>query len=260
MSAHTFSVSLSVGGSDGWALWDRRLQTYAVVLRLFDPGPHAPLPRHPGGGQVPPVSRIGTRPFEFPTPDALVHALGARGLAVGSPARDAIDTLACSVEAAVGSPRLVGVIDRVGTHRLFCVSTDGDAVELLPQFAHPDHRFVWGRRGSGALSTAATVVRWALGAVAPTELDTAALALMVEFLGEVEDGFELEPSALCAWYLADEPLSATSGPTDRRTLRRLLGPGAPRTPSVSSAAATPAGSGRSGLDRHLEVVEPIADP
>ncbi|MEM9134492.1 MAG: hypothetical protein AAF962_00950 [Actinomycetota bacterium] len=271
MTTHTFSVPLTLGGDEAWVLWDRRLQTYAVARRLFDPGLALGVPGGGSeafgggagrgvGGRPAPVHRLGTRPFEYPTAEALVHALVARGQRVGPSARIAIDTLACSVEAAVGPPRVVGVVDRWVTRRLFCLSSDDQSIELLPQFAHPDHGFHWGDRGPATLSTAAAVVRFALGPLAPVEEDAAALALTVELLADVDDGFELEAPRLCAWYLADESLSAASGPTDRRSLRRLLGSGAvPRTPSASSAAATPSGSGRTGLDRHLEVVEPIPD-
>ncbi len=257
MSARTFSIPLTIGASEGWARWERPLQTYAVALRLFDPEPGGVAAAADRGA---PVARFGTRRGEFLTPDALVHTLSGRGLVVGPAARAAIDTLACSVEETEGSARLVGVTDRVGTRRLFCLPPDDGAVELLPQFAHPDHRFHWGERSPAVYETAVVAVRTALGPLTPTELDTAALALMVELLADVDEGFELELPRLCAWFLADDDLSATSGPIEERTLRRLLGSGAPiRSPSVSSAAATPAGAGWSGLDRHVEIVESITD-
>ncbi|MEL7156309.1 MAG: hypothetical protein AAFN30_06895 [Actinomycetota bacterium] len=242
MTTHSYSVSAVVGGLDAWVLWDRRLQTYAAVLRLFAGAAEYP----------PPFSRHGTRPLEYPAPEALLADLAARGLPLAPASRAAIDELAARVEADEGVVEVVGLVTGDGCRRLFCLAPSGSVVELLPQFAHPEHRFTWGDRSPATYDTAAAIVRYALGPVAADELDVAAMGLVVEYLAATEGEFSLSVPGVGAWFLADAPLTATLRSADRRSLRRRLGLSADtRFPAQeSSAAATPAGTGWSGLDRH----------
>lgn len=242
MSNSTYSVSASFGGLDGWVLWDPRLQSYGALLRLF----------HGGLDYPPPFSRHGTRSLEHPTPEAVLNDLAARGLPLAPGSRAAIDELACRVEADEGLIEVVGLTDAVGQRRLYCLAPAGQALELLPQFRHHEHGFQWGNRSPACYQTARTIMGYALGPVPPDELDVAAMGLVMEFLTGAERDFSLSVPGLCAWFLADAPLTATLCPDDRRSLHRRLGLGTvARSPSgESSAAATPAGAGRLGLDRN----------
>lgn len=246
MRSHSYSVSVVVGGQEGWILWDRRLQSYAVIIRLFGE-------EFGAGRDYPPrFVRHGTRLLEYPTPEALGHDLVARGLSFAPGSRAAIDELACSVEAREGSVRLAGLTSDDGSRRIFCLPPAAPPVELQPSFAHPGRGFSWGDRSAASYDTAVALVRCALGPMPPDEVDGAALGLVVEVLGEAGPDFLLSAPGLCGWFLADEPLVATIRPADRRSLHRRLGLGAAARSLVeeSSAAATPAGAGWSGFDRH----------
>ncbi len=253
---HTYSMATTVGRRTGWVLWDCRLQTYALVLRLFDPGSggsSAGADRFP-----PPFWRQGTRRLEHPTVESLVNTVAARGVGPDRALRASVFDLAGVVEEAEGVTEVAGQIDGDGRPRLALIGPDGSVVELWPERADPGFGFGWGPGRPGAFDTARTVVRACLGALAPDEADAAATALVAEVLVSAEARFSLSCPAVAAWHVADEPLASTLGPPGWRSLQRHLGRArAPRTPATpASAAAAAAGAGRARLPNDAQLVEP----
>lgn len=239
---HNYSVAIEAGGFSGWALWDRRLQTYALVLRLFEG-------RAPGDGVFPPpFARHGNRLLEFPTVEALANQAAARTSPFAPASVLRLADLADRVERVVGGPEFVGLTDACGRRRLFLRAADGRSIELQPPMAHPAYAFRWGDRSSATYDTAVAIGRLALAPMTADELDAFALGLVTEFLTDVDDEFSLSAPALCAWFLADASLSSGLTPADRRSLIEEAPARDRGGRSRSSAPAAPAR--RSGLGRH----------
>ncbi len=205
-------ISIRAGNLDGKLFWDRRLQSYVVLLQLFD---HL-------GTYPPPVKRLGSRLAEFVTVDALANHLQGLGLALDSPSLDALQDLRHDVSSSDGGAEIVGLVDDEGGRHLFLLTPSRVRVRLQPTIDHPAYAFSWGDDGSTTIETARTICELVLVRSLAEDVDIFALTLTVDYLAGIEGDFSLNADGLCDWYLADLPLGTELGPIDLLALHRDL--------------------------------------
>jgi len=206
----TAVVSIQAGHLEGKVFWDRGLQSYVALLRLFD---HL-------GTYPPPTKRLGHRPAEFITVDALCNHLTGCGLTPDSASLGAMQELAINVGDQEGRAEVAGLVDADGRRRLFVVTPSRLALPILPVIDHPAYDFQWGDNGPTTVETARSICERVFVRSPAQDIETFALALTLEYLCEVEGDFSFGADALCDWYLTDSPLSTELGPLELLTLRR----------------------------------------
>lgn len=194
----TTVTSIRAGRLDGKIFWDSCLQSYAVLLELFDHRDTYP----------PPAKRIGLRPAEFITPDALANHLHACGLTLDSASLGAVQDLGRLVSEIEGTAEIVGLVDGDGEHHLFVVTPSRLVLRAQPSMDHPAYRFHWGDNGPASVETARVICDRVFVRSPAQDIDTFALALTVEYLADVEGDFSFDANSLCDWYLTDSPLSS----------------------------------------------------
>jgi hypothetical protein len=208
----TTSTSIRAGRLDGRVFWDSGLQSFAVLLELFD---HQ-------GTYPPPVKRIGLRPGEFITPDALANHLHGCGLTLDGASLGAMADLGrfvCEVE---GSAEIVGLVDPEGHRHLFVATPSRLVLRAQPSIDHPAYRFQWGDNGPATVETARVICERVFVRSPAQDIDTFALALTVEYLADIEGDFSFDANALCDWYLTDSPLSSGLDLSELVAIRRRM--------------------------------------
>jgi hypothetical protein len=205
------SVSIQAGHLSGQAFWDHDLQSFAAMLELFaEPGSFPPS-----------HARIGQRPGELPTVDALAHHLQRHGLGVDAASSEQLQHLRRTVADRVGTAEVVGLVEGELRH-LVLLTPSRLALRLQPAVAHPAYRFTWGEGGPDTVEAARAIGERVLGSSSDNDLATFALTLTVEYLASVDGDFSIEADSLCDWYLTDTPLSTDLDPLDLLALRRQL--------------------------------------
>lgn len=211
----TLTTPIHAGSQPATALWDPNTQTFGAVVELFD---------GPEGSYPPPTVRIGHRPGELPTVDALASVLAQRGLAIDGASADQLQELRGQVEQAWGGTELVGVGDG-GERRLYLLTPARLVLPLAPAVDHPSYRFHWGDSSPATVETARVLGERVLGRGPAHDLDLFALTLTVDYLSSVQGDFSIDASGLADWYLAETPLATALSPLDLLALRHRSTPG-----------------------------------
>ncbi|MGF1597626.1 MAG: hypothetical protein ACFCVK_11965 [Acidimicrobiales bacterium] len=238
------SVVITAAHLNGTAFWDPLLQTFAVQLEVFAPGPAFP----------PPVIRHGTRFAELVTVDALANHLRALDLEPDRRSVAALDELGRATFVHRRRPEVVGLSGADGRRRLHLLTPSGALVGFGPRCAHPHYEPDWGHTGASAVEAARLICERVWVRHPHQDIEAFALALALEHLAVAGPDFSLDAVALCDWFLTDCPVGTSLDPAELARLKIEAGlaptvpPAAPALPSpgwTTGSRPVPAPTGRS---------------